>query len=156
MLAEKTFRDTFSEQNTRENMDAHCLASYHEEIQSREICSPEYVTIVAEADGQLVAYAQLRWGTAPSCVSAFVPGEIQRLYVDKRFHGKGIAHDLMENCLRILKERDSDMAWLGVWEANPRAIAFYKKFNFNEVGDHVFPLGIDPQRDIIMTLSLEN
>lgn len=156
MLAEKTFRDTFSEQNTRENMDAHCLASYGIEIQSHEICSSEYVTIVAEADGELVAYAQLRWGPAPRCVSACVPGEIQRLYVDKHFHGKGLAHKLMEECLKILKEYDSDMAWLGVWEANPRAIAFYKKFNFKEVGDHVFPLGIDPQRDIILMLPLKN
>lgn len=62
MLAERTFRDTFSEQNTRENMDAHCLASYGIEIQSHEICSSEYVTIVAEEHEELVAYAKLGCG----------------------------------------------------------------------------------------------
>ena len=42
------------------------------------------------------------------------------------------------------------MIWLGVWEKNPKAISFYKKFGFVEVGDQVFPLGNDPQRDIVM------
>ncbi|WP_323845241.1 GNAT family N-acetyltransferase [Microbulbifer magnicolonia] len=149
-LAEVTFRDTFSEQNTPENMDAHCQSSYAEEIQAREISNPEYATIVAETDDKLVAYAQLRWGNPPGCVSANYPGEIQRLYVDKDFHGKGLAHELMSECLNILNERHADIAWLGVWENNPRAIAFYKKFNFQEVGDHIFSLGSDPQRDIIL------
>jgi ribosomal protein S18 acetylase RimI-like enzyme len=42
------------------------------------------------------------------------------------------------------------VVWLGVWERNPKAIAFYKKFGFREVGAHVFPLGSDPQRDVVM------
>lgn len=149
-LAELTFRDTFSDQNTPENMDSHCQSSYGEEIQAQEISDPGYVTIVAEANGQLMAYAQLKWGKAPNCVAAKSPGEIQRLYVDKAFHGKGLAHELMSECLNIFKERNTDIAWLGVWESNPRAIAFYKKFNFQEVGEHIFSLGSDPQRDIIL------
>jgi ribosomal protein S18 acetylase RimI-like enzyme len=99
VLAEATFRDTFSEENTSEDMNAHCRASYGEEIQAREISDPSYVTIVAEIDEHLVAYAQLRWGEAPECVSANSPGEIQRLYVDKSFHGSGLAHTLMSECL---------------------------------------------------------
>ena len=149
-LAEVTFRDTFSEQNTPENMDSHCQSSYGEEIQAQEISDPEYSIIVAEVNGQLIAYAQLRLGKAPSCISANCPGEIQRLYVAKAFHGKGLAHKLMSECLNILKNRSADVAWLGVWESNPRAIAFYKKFNFQEVGEHIFSLGSDPQRDIIL------
>lgn len=150
VLAEATFRDTFSEENTSENMNAHCHSSYGEEIQAREISDPEYVTIVAEIDEHLVAYVQLRWGEAPECVSANFPGEIQRLYVDKNFHGNGLAHTLMSECLNVLKERNTDVAWLGVWERNPRATAFYRKFNFKEIGDHIFSLGSDPQRDIIL------
>jgi RimJ/RimL family protein N-acetyltransferase len=37
-----------------------------------------------------------------------------------------------------------------VWEHNPRAIAFYRKFGFVAVGDHIFPVDHDPQRDILM------
>lgn len=87
-------------------------------------------------------------------MSGSTPGEIHRLYVDRDWHGKGLAPALMDACLQALKVHGSDVVWLGVWEHNPRAIAFYRKFGFAEVGDHVFPVGNDPQRDIIMMRSL--
>ena len=40
--------------------------------------------------------------------------------------------------------------WLGVWERNARAIAFYAKWGFIDIGDHVFMLGSDRQTDRIM------
>jgi diamine N-acetyltransferase len=149
-LAEETFRDTFGGVNAVEDMDLHCRTSYGEDIQSAEISDAGMATLLCEEGGDLAAFAQLRWAGAPGCVSANSPGEIQRLYVAKPWHGKGVAHDLMAACIREMEGRQSDVVWLGVWERNPRAIAFYRKFGFVEVGDHVFPLGTDPQRDVIM------
>jgi ribosomal protein S18 acetylase RimI-like enzyme len=149
-LAEETFRETFASMNTVEDMELHCRTSYGEAIQAAEISDPETVTLVCEEDRLLIAYAQLRWGAAPSCVRAENPGEIQRLYVTKAWHGKGLAQALMSSCLEELERRGSDLVWLGVWERNPRAIAFYRKVGFVEVGEHIFPLGRDPQRDIVL------
>lgn len=150
-LAEETFRDTFGSVNAAEDMNLHCRTSYGEAIQLAEISNAAMITLLCEEGGNLTAFAQLRWSEAPGCVSAKSPGEIQRLYVAKSWHGKGVAHDLMAACIREMEGRQSDVAWLGVWERNPRAMAFYGKFGFVEVGDHVFPLGTDPQRDIIMS-----
>ena len=108
---------------------------------------------IAEDGGDfngMVGFAQLRWGGAPGCVVAVAPGEVQRLYVARDYHGKGVAHDLMNACLDEMTSHRSDVAWLGVWERNPRAIAFYRKFGFVEVGEHVFLLGRDRQRDIVL------
>jgi hypothetical protein len=85
------------------------------------------VTFVCEEGGTLIAFAQLRWTAAPSCVTAIDPGEIQRLYVARSWHGKGMAQALMAACLKEMERRASDVGWLGVWERNPQAIAFYKK-----------------------------
>ena len=149
-LAERTFRDAFAGVNAIEDMNLHCRTSYGESIQAAEILNPEMVTLACEEDGQLIAFAQLRWGKAPDCVSAKCPGEIQRLYVLNEWHGKGVAQSLMAACMSQLERRGADVAWLGVWERNPRAIAFYKKLKFAEVGEHIFRLGADPQRDIVM------
>lgn len=149
-LAEETFRETFSSMNTLEDMNLHCQASYGESIQLAEISNSNMVTLVCEDGENLIAFAQLRWSKAPSCVIADKPGEIQRLYVAKSWHGKGIAQDLMTTCIKEMGKRGSDVVWLGVWEQNPRAIAFYKNQGFSAIGSHVFPLGRDPQRDIIM------
>lgn len=153
-IAEATFRDTFGAVNTAENMELHCLSRFGEAIQAREIADPNMVTLLCEQDGDLVGFAQLRWGKPPTCVVGAAPGEIQRLYVVRESHGRGIAHDLMNACLGELARHGSDVAWLGVWERNPRAIAFYRKLGFREVGEQVFPLGNDPQRDAIMTRGL--
>jgi ribosomal protein S18 acetylase RimI-like enzyme len=150
-VAEATFRATFSSHNTREDIDLHCRNTYSEEIQASEIADPDRVTLIGEQDDRLVGYAQLRWRKPPTCVIAETPGEIQRLYVVRNAQGKGVAHDLMNACIDELTRRRSDVAWLGVWEKNPRAIAFYRKFGFVEVGEHVFLLGSDRQRDIVMT-----
>jgi len=153
-LAEATFRDTFAAVNSAANMDAHCRARYGEARQAREIADASMHSFVAEHDGALVAYAQLRFGPAPDCVRAVHPGEILRLYVHRDWHGRGLAQRLMDASLAALRERGADIAWLGVWEHNARAIAFYRKFGFTEVGDHVFPVGDDPQRDLVMVKSL--
>lgn len=149
-VAERTFRDTFGATNTAEDMDAHCRTSYGESIQAAEIASPDMVTFLSEVDGDIAGFAQLRWQEQPPCVPAKLPGEIHRLYVVEEWQGKGVAQDLMNACIEGMRERGSDVVWLGVWENNPRAISFYRKFGFVEVGDHIFPVGSDPQRDLIM------
>jgi Acetyltransferases len=153
-MAEATFRATFGAMNTAKHMELHCRTSYGEQIQAAEIADPAMVTLVSETAGRLMGYAQLRWGEAPECVSAQSPGEIQRLYVVEDWHGKGIAQELMRACIDEIRQRGSDAWWLGVWERNPRAISFYKKMGFVEVGDHTFCLGGDPQRDIVMVGSV--
>ena len=149
-LAEETFRDTFAAVNTPEDLALHCRTSYSEAIQEEEISNPDRVTLLCEDDGRLIGFAQLRWGEAPSCVVADAPGEIQRLYVVSDCHGKGVARDLMNACIDESRSRRLDVVWLGVWERNSRAIAFYKKWGFLEVGEHTFQLGRDFQRDIVM------
>ena len=149
-LAERIFRKAFTEQNSAEDMQLHCDSSYGEKIQSDEIANPKLVNLVAEDNGQLAAYAQLRWEDHPECLTGKNPGEILRFYVDQTWHGKGLAHQLMKACLKIFEQRKNHSVWLGVWENNIQGISFYKKFDFKEIGEHAFSLGKDIQRDIIM------
>ena len=44
--------------------------------------------------------------------------------------------------------------WLGVWERNVRAQAFYRKHGFDRVGSKVFVVGSDPQTDLVMLCEL--
>ncbi|MCC6605142.1 MAG: GNAT family N-acetyltransferase [Anaerolineae bacterium] len=149
-LAEQTFRDTFGPVNTAENMTLFCQSTYGESIQTAEIANPNMVTLLVDNQTELIGYAQLHWGEAPACVSAEQPGEIQRFYILSGWHGQGIAQRLMNACIAEMQQKGTDVVWLGVWENNPKAIAFYQKVGFVAVGEHVFPLGNDPQRDIVM------
>ena len=123
-------------------------------MQLAEIRNPNLETWLAEVDGRMVGFAQLRSGAAPEAVAGSVPLEIQRLYLHPEWLGSGIAHRLMTHLLERARSRNADTVWLGVWERNPRAIAFYRKFGFVEVATQVFTVGNDPQRDVVMARSL--
>ncbi len=157
-LAERTFRDAFSALNSPENMDLHCATAYSPEVQAEEIANPDIHTAVAESHGRLVAFAQLHLRPdTPLCVPASPSVELHRIYVERAFHGGGLARDLMEHVLEASDNHGAAAIWLGVWEHNPRAIRFYQRFGFSEVGDHVFTVGTDPQRDLVLvrTATLE-
>lgn len=155
-LAERTFRDAFEADNTADDMDAHCRQSYAPAIQAREIADPAIDTVVAVTDeGTLAGYAMVRASTPPGAVTGEAPVELWRIYVDRAHHGRGVAQALMAACLDAARARGGATIWLGVWERNPRAQAFYRKIGFVDVGAHVFQLGSDPQTDRIMVRGVE-
>lgn len=109
---------------------------------------------MAFADGALAGYAQVRPGLPPSCITATRPIELWRFYVARPWQGRGVAQVLMTAAVGAARQRDAAVLWLGVWERNPRAQAFYKKSGFVDVGSQTFTVGTDPQNDRVMELSL--
>ena len=149
-LAERTFRETFGATNTSEDMEIYCAEAYGPAIQADEIRDPQRATLVVEHDSRLIAYAQLHWSTPPQCVAGRAPLELKRFYLLQSLHGSGIARELMQAAIERAAALGADVIWLGVWERNPRAIRFYEKCGFTLAGDHVFQMGRDPQRDLVM------
>jgi ribosomal protein S18 acetylase RimI-like enzyme len=76
--------------------------------------------------------------------------EIERIYVLKEYHGHKIGQLLFEKAISIAKSMEKKYVWLGVWEKNERAIAFYTKNGFTVVDHHLFKLGDDVQTDYLM------
>lgn len=152
-LAARTFHDTFAQHNRAEDMAAHVACSFGPDRQLAEITSVEIFTFMAICD-EPVAFAQLRHGATPSCVTSARPMELWRFYVEQAWHGLGIAGCLMEAVLAQAVAAGATALWLGVWEHNSRAIAFYRKYGFADVGAHEFYLGFDVQTDRIMVRNL--
>lgn len=155
-LGERTFRDTFAADNTPENIAAHLAATYSPARQAAELADPRRTTLVAATPaGELIGFVQLFAGEAPAAVTGPAPVEILRLYVDRGYHGRGVAHRLMTAAVEAAAARGAGTLWLGVWERNPRAIAFYRKWGFEDVGSHEFLLGSDRQTDRLMVRARE-
>ena len=155
-IAERTFRETFAIDNSEENIDLHCARKFSAEIQGEEISDPQLTTLLADVGGELVGFAQLRLAHATACVKGDRPAELHRIYVSSAWHGRGVANDLMRAVYAAAARAGSDFIWLGVWERNLKAIAFYRKCGFSVVGDHPFMLGRDRQRDLILAAQLDS
>lgn len=149
-LAARTFHETFADDNRPEDMALHLATAYGLAQQHAELTSPDTTTLVAEADARLIAYAQLRTSEAPECVRGEAPVELWRFYVSQEWHGRGVAQALMRRVEAELSRRGGRTLWLGVWERNDRAQAFYRKAGFVDVGSHVFTVGTDAQIDRIL------
>jgi len=81
--------------------------------------------------------------------------EIERIYILHRFKGMGLGKYLINKAVERAVQHNKKTIWLGVWEKNENALAFYKKMGFVQTGAHSFYMGDEEQIDFIMTKTLE-
>ena len=153
-LGARTFYESFAAENTPEDISTYLDASFGPEKQTAELLEPGAIFLIAAIDGIPVGYAQLRSGESPECVSGSEPIELARIYVSQARLGLGVGEALMRACIDEARRAGHQTMWLGVWERNARAQGFYRKWNFSTVGEHIFQLGSDPQRDLLMERAL--
>ena len=153
-LAARTFTETFAADNSPEDLDAHLRSSFGEARQAAEIEDRDVITLLAFQGEALAGFAQVRRKLVPSCVTVEQPVELHRFYLARPAHGTGLAAQLMLAARAAARELDGLHIWLGVWERNARAIAFYLKSGFVVVGSHVFVVGNDRQTDLVLVGSL--
>jgi GNAT superfamily N-acetyltransferase len=153
-LARRTFYDTFAATNNPDDMALHLGSAYGVDQQTLELTSRDITTLLVEEGGDAIAYAQIRADHVPDCVAGPNPVELWRFYVDRGWHGRGVAQALMERVKAAAIESGAKTLWLGVWEKNDRARAFYAKCGFADAGEHIFLFGTDPQTDRVMITPL--
>ena len=154
VFAARTFADAFGVDNRPEDLAAHLTSSYGVAQLTRELLDPNVVTLLAERQGTLLGYSQIRRKSPPPCVTHELPIEVQRFYVDRPAHGSGLAATLMLAAKDAAREFGGEHVWLSVWECNPRAIAFYTKMGFVDVGSTYFLVGADRQTDRVLVAKL--
>jgi len=150
----RTFADAFGDSNDPADLAAHLAAVYSVSQQQRELADPACITLLIEADRQLAGYAQVRRQAAPASSTAHATTELHRFYVDRVWHGRGVAQQLMAAVREAARDMGGHSIWLSVWEQNPRAIAFYDKCGFRDAGSTDFFVGSDRQTDRVMHMEL--
>ena len=149
LVANATFLETFAGMIDGDALVAHCEIRH----------APDYIAglldggvrgWLAELDGAPVGYALL---TEPE-LDAAAPGDIElkKIYVLSRFYGSGLARRLFdaalaasEGCKRML---------LGVKVDNLRAVAFYHKQGFKQIGTRQFEVGGKYYDDIVFARAI--
>lgn len=154
IFARENFRMTYAHLNTPENMNAYLENTFSHETFIQEYEHPDSEFYIGTQQDRLVAYYKLNFGQAQSEPDYPNSAEIARIYVHPRYKGRGIGKEMVHHARAISARKGLEYLWLGVWEKNPAALSFYEKVGFRAVGDHVFQLGEDAQRDIIMKMKV--
>lgn len=156
-LSSNSFRSAFEKNNKKSDIDLYIKENFSRQQLRDQLLDPNNVFLLLFLEPQTspVGYAKLRVGSSEECVSAENPIEIERLYLDASAIGQGLGSMLMQACLDEASARGYQSVWLGVWEHNVRAIAFYQRWGFETVGTHPFQQGTETQTDWVMQRSIE-
>ncbi len=153
-IGQKTFAETFAEGNSSENLASYLEEGFSENKLEAELRNENSQFYFALQKEEVIGYLKVNWADAQSENQDPNALEIERIYVLQQYHGTQVGALLYEQALAIAQARKAPYIWLGVWEENPRAIRFYQKQGFVEFGEHIFQLGDDAQRDVLMRLDI--
>lgn len=151
----ETFYDTFADQNTEKNMQDYLSNSYNFETLTEELKNKNsFFYFVLSDEDDIMGYLKLNINDAQSEDDFENALEIERIYIRKEFQKQGLGKILYNIALTKATELEKQRIWLGVWEFNQNAKAFYQHLGFEFVGSHIFNMGADPQTDLIMVKSI--
>lgn len=146
-LATITFHQAFDGSSKQENVDNYILSAFNLTQLAAELADTKNIYIIVEINGQAAGYLKLYEGDVPGCVSNPQAIELSRIYVRQEFWAQKLGAALMQRALDEAQQKGYQTIFLGVWEHNYRAQAFYHKWGFQKVGDHIFQMGDDAQTD---------
>ncbi|WP_414044315.1 GNAT family N-acetyltransferase [Macrococcus sp. EM39E] len=153
-ISKKTFDDTFRPDNKDEVIDHYLQTSFTEEKMLSQLHNPHSEFYFAYSDNEVAGYLKINIKDAQTEMMGNNALEIERIYVDNSFQKQGIGKLLYNKAIERAKFHDVKKVWLGVWEHNQNAIAFYDKMGFEHTDSHVFQMGDEAQTDFIFTLNI--
>ena len=153
-ISRQTFYEAFFEVNTEEDMAMYLEHNLSIEKLSVELSNENTEFYFAQLNGQVIGYLKLNANDAQTDLKDEHTLEVERIYLLIEYASKGVGQLLMEKAYQVAQIKKAEYIWLGVWEHNTRAIQFYKRNGFSEFGSHIFKLGNDDQKDILMKRQL--
>ena len=154
LLGRRLWRETYVELIPASDLEPYLAETFGPSQQVAELTDPTCRTLVLAEGGALLGYAWLRAKAPEVEVPIKNPLEVARFYVDRSLHGRGAAQSLMAAVLAHAVSAGHDGVWLQVWEENPRALRFYAKAGFRDVGETVFLVGSLSYRDRLLVQKL--
>ncbi|MEO0002201.1 MAG: hypothetical protein RL766_2247 [Bacteroidota bacterium] len=153
-IALEIFTETFKDYNSPENLQKYLDEKFSIDKLTEELNNPYSSFYFAQYGEEVVGFLKTNIGNAQTELKDLNAFEVERIYVLPAFHGKKVGQLLMDKAIEIARSKKVKFIWLGVWEQNHRALAFYKKNGFEIYSQHIFQFGSDPQTDVLMRLFL--
>jgi diamine N-acetyltransferase len=153
-ISEETFYETFKDQNSPENMKAYLKRAFNLNQLEKELSNISSRFFFIYLNNEVAGYLKVNTNEAQSEEMGDEALEIERIYIKDHFQKHGLGQSLYNKAIEVAVEHNKKKIWLGVWERNENAIAFYKKMGFVQTGTHSFYMGDEEQIDMIMTKTI--
>ncbi|WP_157959054.1 GNAT family N-acetyltransferase [Salinicola endophyticus] len=149
-IGRATYTETFAPHYPAQVIAQYLESAFASSNLATEIANGQSEFWLLEVDGVCGGYLKVNWGEAQTEHHDEDALEIERIYLLASLQGQGYGRILYDKAQEIAERRDATLLWLGVWEHNLTAIAFYKKLGFVIDGVHEFRMGDVVDNDYIM------
>ena len=151
MLGKRCFYEAFNEVTAPEDMEAYITSTFQKPEIENQLIDDRSLIYIAEIGSDPAGYAYSYPAITPDCIKDNAAIQLVRLYLRKRYNGRGVGDALMQTSIEGSRSRGYLTVWLSSWELNDRANAFYRKWGFKVVGRQKFTVGSDIQNDYILS-----
>ena len=140
VLSTQVFLDTYATQGIRPAVAREVLAQHSVAVYEALLADEGVTILVAECAAHLVGFSQVGDGLGHARLPSAAASELKRLYVQERFTGRGIGRDLLRHAEKAAAARGADMLWLTAWDGNGRALQFYPRCGYDDLGETVYTI----------------
>jgi ribosomal protein S18 acetylase RimI-like enzyme len=153
-LGARTFRETYTPISVPAEVIEYAEEHFRPETIAGWLARPAAITLVAHLDEAPIGYAHVLREAVPACVADRKAVKLSRIYLLASAHGRGHGTALFEAALAAAAELGARSVFLGVYDLNVKAIAFYEAHGFAIVGTHEFAFGGRIYHDPVMARAL--
>ena len=153
-LATQVFLDTYAVMGVRTSVAEYVRASFSTGVMQNLLANPEVMICVAEFNDHVVGFAQVGMDAAQPLVQALRPAELDRLYVQRPFLGQRVGAQLLREAEELAAQRGADALWCSTWLHNVRALRFYERQGYTNLGSSIFLLGHERHDNRVLSKDL--
>ena len=125
---------------SKEIIDAYIAANFSEENFKAELSNTKFQYHLLYYNDVIAGFSKITFNTGNPNIKAKNSTKMERLYLLEEFYHLGLGKELMHFNITLAKQYKQACIWLFVWVENTKALAFYKKTGFKNVGTHDFVL----------------
>lgn len=154
-VAAATFLETYAGIVDGKDILYHCGTTHQPASYVRLLADPTRKLFLAEIDEGVAPIGFMLMGPPDLPVATDADDmELTRIYALHRFHGEGLGQAMMDTAIETAKAAGAKRLLLAVYSRNARALAFYGRNGFKQVGTRVFHVGDNGYDDYVLAKTL--
>ena len=150
-LGASTFRETYRPISDAAEIEDYVGTQFTPAKVTAWLRDPRARTLLAFTADAPAGYAHVRAAPVPACVADREAIELSRLYLLASAQGTGLGGALMDAALAQVATLGGRTVWLGAYDRNVKALAFYARRGFAHAGTHEFEFGGQIYPDPVLT-----
>nr|MBK9651744.1 GNAT family N-acetyltransferase [Bacteroidota bacterium] len=153
-LGARFFIEAYHEEKAMDDLLLYCQKAFVQADIEADIKEGKAFYAICKLDERDCGYIKLRSDRTLESLPKLQCIELERIYVGRDYWRHHIGKFLMDEVVSFGRKNNFEYLWLGVWQLNHRANAFYKNYGFEIIGTKKFYVGTEENDDYVLGIRI--